>query len=212
MKWLIAGITGLAGIVVAAAFVMIPGDSTDTGERADVAAQGGEGQPIAVEGAWLSRSVDGIRVQATIPTPIPGSYEYPTSDMVAPWAQPHPEILPGGGDDHEVFTMWVIAFNHPDLCTDESCDLDDLAPDAAAMGGVFQADGRIADGDELELSGSVRIGQVPSTGSPLEVPLGAEVHLAIAPHGRALTGADLERQLNGPVGNPTLWWAATFDL
>jgi hypothetical protein len=212
MKWLITGIAGLAGIIVVAAFVMIPGDSADTGERADVAAQGGEGQPFAAEGAWLSRSNDGIRVRATIPTPAPGSYEYPTSDMVAPWAQPHPEILPAGDGEYEVFTMWVIVFNHPDLCTDESCDLDDLSPDAAAKGGVFQADGRIADGDELELTGSVRIGQVPSTGSPLEASLDAEVHVAIAPHGRALTGADLERQLNGPIGNPTLWWAATFDV
>jgi hypothetical protein len=211
MKWLIAGIAGLAGIVVVAAFVMIPGDSADTGEGVDVAGQGGEGQPLAVEGAWLSRSADGIRVRATIPTPISGSYEYPTGDNVAPWAQPHPEILPAGEDEHEVFTMWVIVFNHPDLCTDDSCDLDDLAPDAAAKGGVFQADGRIADGDELELTGSVRIGQGPSTGSVLEDPLDAEVHLAIAPHGRALSGADLERQLNGPIGNPTLWWAATFD-
>ena len=79
-----------------------------------------------------------------------------------------------------------------------------------AKGGVFQADGRVADGDDLEFAGSVRLGQVPGNGSPLESPLGVEVHLAISPHGKMLGGSDGWRQLNGPLDDPILWWAATF--
>ena len=212
MKWLVTGIAVFAIVVVAVAVVvMVSSDDTGITENADISGQGGEGQPIAIDGAWLARATDGVRVSAVVPTPIPGSYEYPTRDMVVGWAQPHPVVVTGGADDEEeVFTMWVFIFNYPDLCTDESCDLDDLASDAAARGGSFQADGRIADRDELELVGSVRFGQLPSSGSFLENPLGAEVHIAIAPHGKALSGSDLQRQLTGPLGNPTLWWAATF--
>jgi hypothetical protein len=130
--------------------------------------------------------------------------------MVAEGAAPHPEVVPGGSDVPEVFTLWAFVFNHPQLCTDDTCDLDDLDEDAPAKGGVFQVDGRILEGAELDLAGSVRLGQEPIAGSPLKEPMGAEVHLAVAPHGMALTGPDLERQLNGPLGNSTLWWAAAF--
>ena len=211
MKWLVTGIAAIVGVVIAIAVVVtISSDGAGTTERADVQGQGGDGDPVAIDGAQLVRATDGLRVGVVVPTPTPGSYEYPTGDMVTEWAEPHPDVLVGGTDDEEVFTMWVFIFNYPDRCTDESCDLDDLAPDAAARGGAFQADGRIADGDELELFGSIRFGQVPSSGSMLENPLGAAVHIAIAPHGQALSGSDLQRQLNGPIGNPTLWWGATF--
>lgn len=210
MKWLIAGLAGLLGMIVLVAGVVISADTTDDGESADFSGQGGEGEPIAVDGAHIVRSTDGIQIRAVVSTPQPGTYEYPKGDDLAGWAAPHPEVHPGDADRAEVFTLWAVVFNHPEMCTDESCDVDDLAPDAAARGGVYQADGRIADTDELQLSGSVRIGQVPLTGSLLDNPFGAEVHLAIAPHGKALTGEDLQRQLNGPLGNPTLWWAAPF--
>lgn len=210
MKWIVAGLVGLMGIIVIAAAVVTSGDKAGIGEVADVGGQGGEGEPIAVDGAWIERSADGLRVRSAVRTPSPGSYEYPTGDMVPETAQPHPEVFVGSADDREVFTMWTFVFNRPELCTDGSCDVDDLAADAPALGGVFQTDGRIASDDDLELVGSVRLGQIPSTGSPLTNPMGAEVHLAIAPHGRSLTGLDLTRQLNGPLGNPTLWWAATF--
>ena len=210
MKWLIAGIAALAGIVVVAGFVTVTRDSDGRGQVADFAGQGGEGQSLATSGAQLVRSDDGMRIRAVVPTPIPGSYEYPTGDMIVDGAAPHPDVLPGGADTAEVFTMWAFVFNYPDLCTDDACDVDDLDVDAPAKGGVYQTDGRIANGDELELGGSIRLGQMPSTGSSLENPMGAEIHVAIAPHGRALSGADLQRQLNGPLGNPAVWWAATF--
>ena len=128
---------------------------------------------------------------------------------MAPPGATHPEVIPAGSGESEVFTAWAFIFNYPERCTDESCDFDDIG-DTAAKGGVFQVDGRIADGASLRLGGAVRLGQPAANGSTLENPTGAEVHVAIAPHGRAHTDADLWAQLNGPLGNPTLWWVATF--
>jgi hypothetical protein len=199
----------LIGIVGVAAAVLFLRADVDVAERADVRSQGTDESVMAAEGASLTRSLDGIRLRIIVPTPAPGSYEYPTGDMIPEGAALHPEVVPGGPDDPEVFTLWVFVFNHPERCTD-SCDFDDLALDAPAKGGVYQGDGRVAVDDELELSGAVRLGQAPVNGSALENPLGAEVHLAIAPHGRKLDGADGWRQLNGPLGNPSLWWAASF--
>jgi hypothetical protein len=211
MKWLIVGIAVLVGVVVAGVAVMVWTGNSDAGESVDVVGQGPEGEPIAIDGARLVRSTDGLRTSAKVPTPIPGSYEYPTSDMVPESADPHPDVLIAEGKEYEVFTMWAFVFNHPDLCSDGSCDVDDLGLDTPARGGVFQVDGRIANESDLVFEGSVRLGQTPSSGSPLTNPMGSEVHFAIAPHGKALVGADLTRQLNGPIGNPSLWWSASFS-
>lgn len=210
MKWIIAGIAVFAGIVALVLVLALQGEGVDGGERADIGSQDGDSEPLGADAAVLARAMDGIRVEVVVPTPIPGSYEYPTGDMVPPNAEPHPPVVQGTTDEPEVFTLWFFVFNHPELCTDESCDVDDLDVNAPAKGGVFQADGRIADGDVLDLVGSVRLGQTPSTGSSLENPIGAEIHVAIAPHGKALSGPDLYRQLNGALGNPSLWWAASF--
>jgi len=200
---------GLGGLIIVAAFVVIMSSDAASGERADIAGQGGAEPPIAEGGAELVRREDGIRVHADLPTPAPGSYEYPTGDMVRPGAPLHPEVSSGGPDQPEVFTMWIFIFNYPDECTDDECDLDDIG-DTPAKGGVYQGDGRIATEATLELSGGVRVGQVAVNGSSLENPIGAEVHVGIAPHGRALAGDDLRAQLNSPLGNPTLWWPASF--
>jgi hypothetical protein len=210
MKWLIIGIVGIAGVVVAVAVIVNLSGGSGAEDRADFSGQGGEGPVLAESGASLIRSGDGIRVGANTPIPMPGTYEYPSGDMVPDGSPAHPEVLPGGPDEPEVFTLWVMVFNYPDMCTDDTCDADDLEEDAMAKGGVFQADGRVADGESLEFDRSVRLGQEPGKGSALENPLGAEVHLVIAAHGKMLDGTDGWRQLNGPLGNPTLWWAATF--
>jgi hypothetical protein len=207
MKWLIGGI---AGIFVVVLILLLSRVNEDAGERADVTGQGDSDPALSVDGASLVRSGDGIRARAIVPTPTPGSYEYPSGDMAPEWSSAHPMVAVGGPDEPEVFTMWAIVFNYPDRCTDASCDRDDVSEDAPAKGGVYQADGRVADGEELEFAGSVRLGEPPATGSALENPFGAEVHLAIAPHGKMLGGTEGWRQLNGPLGNPSLWWAATF--
>lgn len=196
---------GLAAVVVVAliAFSM---SSASGSQTADIGSQGTPADPVSVEGASLQRARDGVRVRTEMPTPTPGSYEYPTPDMIPPGAPEHPELLVGGP---ETFTLWIMVFNYPDRCTD-ACNADDLEPESAAKGGVYQGDGRIADTDQMVLEGAVRVGQEPVRGTALENPLGAVVHVAIAPHGKALDGEELRRQLNGPIGNVGLWWGAEF--
>ncbi len=185
-------------------------ESNDGVQTSDVSGQGGAEPALATDGAQLERRDDGLVVRIDVPTPEPGSYEYPTGDMVSPWAEPHPPVSPGAANAPEVFTVWMIVFNDPTSCTDDQCDVDDTAADARARGGVYQLDGRVADEKSMSFFGNIRVGQQTETGSPLDNPNGADVHLAIAPHGRALSGTDGWRQLNGPVGNPTLWWDAAF--
>lgn len=207
----------LIGIAIAAAVVAIGVGalamlrSDDNGaEFADVSGQGGAEPLLAADGAQLTRRADGLVAELSVRTPAPGSYEYPTPDLVPPWAAPHPRVVPGASDVPEVFTAWVFVFNEPRLCTDGVCDLDDLGVDAPALGGSYQLDGLIADKETMVFSGRIRTGADAIDGARLTNPETAEVHFSIAPHGRALPGADGWRQLNGPLGNPTLWWAATF--
>lgn len=207
--FLLPTIAILAVVALGAAWLVVARD--DGGwQTADVGGQGDAGPSLESDGARMLRRADGLSLEVDVPTPSPGSYEYPTADQVPPWSEPHPVVSPGSGDAPEVFTAWVIVFNEPSQCTDGQCDLDDLQPDAAARGGTFQLDGRVADGDRLRFEGNIRLGQNPSTGSPLDSPEQAEIHLAIAPHGRVRSGAEGWRQLNGPVGDPTLWWTASL--
>lgn len=200
-------------VVLALAAVVVPAvvdDDGGDGETADVLGQGSAGPVLAADGARLERGEDRLYAEIDVPTPEPGSYEYPTADMVAPWADPHPPVSPGATNAPEVFTAWVFVFNEPELCTDGRCDLDDVGADTAAGGGGYQLDGRIGTDDRLTFTGNIRLGEPPMHGATLSNPIGAEVHFSIAPHGRALPGEDGWRQLNGPIGNPALWWPAAF--
>lgn len=206
----VAGLA-IAVLVAVVAVLAVTGSSEDRFEVVDVPGQGDSGPPLATDGARLERRAERLVATMDVPTPEPGSYEYPTGDMVQPWATPHPPVSPGSANAREVFTVWLVVFNDPAACTNESCDADDLLADAAARGGVYQLDGRIADDTTMSFLGNIRIGQQPEAGSPLDNPFGADIHLAIAPHGRTLPGTDGWRQLNGPVGNPTFWWTAEFS-
>ncbi len=200
----------VAALLLGAVRLLIYERGNTEWQTADVRDQGAAKSPLATDGAALMRRDDGFRIRVDVPTPTPGGYEYPTGDMIPPWAEAHPAVAQGAADAPEVFTLWVFVFNNPSSCTDDQCDLDDLAPDAPAGGGTYQVDGRIADDDEMHFEGVIRLGEMPVNGVPLIDPHGSEVHVAIAAHGRARTGTDLHRQLNGPVGDPSLWWAATF--
>ena len=206
LTWPALGLVVLA--VVGIAWLATTASSTNR-ETADVGAQGAIAEPVAIDGATLERARDGIGFRLVMPTPAPGSYLYPTADMMPPFGSAHPEVSVGGPGEPEAFTVWFIVFNIPGLCTDP-CNVDDIGLEVPARGGVYQGDGRIADGEELVFEGRVRLGQEPITGAPLEDTMGARVHLLIAPHGKALPGADGWRQLNGPIGNTSLWWAAEF--
>ena len=209
--WLVVALVVLAAVIVAV--IWLSRGTSDSGDgwlTADVSEQGTPDSVGETDGGRLQRDADGFRVELVVPTPVPGTYEYPTNDMIPPWVESHPALGPGAQDAPEVFTLWLFAFNEPGSCTEGQCDSDDVGTDAAARGGVYQIDGRIADDDTLRFTGTVRLGEASLDGAPLDDPAGAEVHLAIAPHGRALSGADLVTQLNTPVGNPTLWWGARF--
>lgn len=203
MRWITTGVlvVALAGV----AFVVASnGDSSP--EIVALNGQGGGDLRLDQAVASLERTDNRLVLQIKAQTPAPGSYEYPTGEMIPPWGTPHPEVVPM---EPEVFTMWIVVINRPELCTDE-CDADDLEPGAAAEGGLYLGDGRIVDSDQIVMRGDVTTGQEPLRGAALEFPHGAEVHVALAPHGMAHTGADLARQLTGPVGNPSLWWGAGF--
>ena len=209
-----AGVLAVGVIVLlAAAWVLVSRDSS-AGEQASFRVQGGgpDAEVYAEDAATLTRSDAGIATTVLLPTPAPGTYEYPARDVLPPGAPPHPAVEPGDSDRPEVFTLWMYVFNYPENCTDDFCDGDDLGLDASARGAVFQIDGRIGDADTLGFEGRVRLGELGDNGVNLENPAGAEVHLAVAPHGRLLTGSDAWRQFNGPIGSIPHWWAATFDL
>lgn len=209
-RWGIAAVAaGVVAVGAAAIAVAWPGDDGDW-QTADVSEPTDVEEIYAESGARLERRDDGVRIEIDVPTPEPGSYEYATRDMIPPWVENHPPVSPGAGDAPETFTLWLFAFNDPSRCTDGACDSDDVGVDTDARGGVYQADGRVATEDDLRFAGNVRLGQQPLDGAALDNPIGAEVHVAIASHGRALSGPDGVIQLNTPIGNPSLWWGARF--
>ena len=109
----------------------------------------------------------------------------------------------------EVFTGWAFVFNDPDNCTDP-CDGDDLP----LQGAVFNIGGLAnSGGGSLTIAGHVDLGTTPASPfGALTNPLGAEIHVAIAPHG-ALDPATLPTEFRVPAGSPFCgcWWVAVFE-
>ena len=193
---------GAAVLVSIGAFgvaVDAQGGGHTTRQKADVMEQGGA-ETYQHNGATLVRTDHSIEVKWKVPTPTPGSYTYPDP------APTHPPIEPGSP---EVFTLWMFVFDHPELCSDGMCGGNDIG-DTPARGSVYQADGEIAYQHQLRMGGKVRLGHTPEAGLGLSNPLGAEVHVAMAPHGQATDGDDLVTQLNTPAGSPPLWFTAIF--
>lgn len=170
-------------------------------ERADVMVQGGGGV-YAPDGAMVVRQTNGLRISMTVPTPEAGSYTYaPGFEEVGP---------------PEVFTLWAFVFNFPDLC-DGPCNGNDVGEEAAAKGSVYSIGGHVAAGNSLTISGRVGVGEPARappgrTPTPLVNPVGAEIHVALAPHG-ALDPATLPVEFRRPAGSPACgcWWVAFFE-
>jgi len=193
----------LVAVLLASAVAPAGAKNGVTRETADVMSQGGGDEVLKADGAKLTRRKRLIKVNWTVPTPGPGSYDYPTADMIPPTAPPHPAIAPSYP---EVFTLWAFVFNNPEMC-EGPCDGGDIG-DTPAQGGVFQVDATIADDGTITMAGKIRTRDNPARGARLQEPSTAEVHLAMAPHGRAACGDDLLRQLAGPVGGPPFWFVA----
>ena len=183
-----------------------------------------EAQLLLAENAHLTRSDDGIGIEMKLITPEAGSYTYPETVPGERQAQP------------EVFTGWVFVFNNPELCksnpgTEFPCGGQDFNDEVKA--GAYNFSGTInqlrqISGGELQLNsfsdgyvvlnGEIGVGQEQRppvaqqvSTHPLENPMGAEVHVAIAPHGQ-LDIETIATELYSPVGNPACdcWWVATF--
>lgn len=170
-------------------------------QTADVVGQSNAGPVVSEKGASLIRTANGIKVAVKMPTPTPFSYNYPAPNAFQPM------VLMGAP---EVFTGWAFVFNYPDLCSDP-CDSNDLGMDKPALGGAYNFAGHIVSGKTLSMAGHVSVGETPfrATHAPLENPLGAEIHLAIAPHG-TLQPDLMPTQINTPIGAPPFWWLAFF--
>jgi hypothetical protein len=173
------------------------------GEYADVMVQGGMAV-YAKNGAHIVRQPKGLRASVTMPTPEPGTYVYPPNP---------PGIVPG---HPEVFTLWIFAFNHPELCTDGVCDGDDLGAGADAKGSVYNGGGHVVSGKKMTISGRVAVGQdaLAPAGvepTPLTNPAGAEIHLAVTSHG-GLDPSKLPNEFRSATGSGACgcWWVALF--
>ena len=158
-----------------------------TTETEDIFGQGLDGDVVAEEGARLRRNDSGINTKIQMPTPEPGSYEYPGDDM---------EEGPP-----EAFTLWVFVFD------DELGEFEDNPWSSAFLGdGTVAGRGR----PELTLSGRVTKNTEPFAGYSLENPRDAEVHFAVAPHGK-VDPDELPDQLKTSPGCPDCWWYALFE-
>jgi hypothetical protein len=174
-----------------------------------IVGQGPAGPLVSENGATVIRSKDGISIAFTMPTPVPGSYNYPPPNQfqtVAP--------VPG---TPEVFTGWAFIFNHPENClVPNQCvppPPGGPAPNdfTRARGGAYNFAGHaVSGGGTLNLIGHISVGD-PQFGGPfgLENPAGADIHVAVAPHG-ALAPELLPSQFRTPVGGPPFWWIALF--
>lgn len=194
------------GICVMAALALLAVSSPAWGqgmalETADVVGQGAGGPVVSPEGAKLIRVKNGITISLSMPTPEPGSYNYP------PPSRFQSSVLMG---HPEVFTGWAFIFNFPDLCS-FPCNSDDIGADKPAKGGVYNFSGHVSGGGNLQMSGHISVGQTPfgAAHAALENPGGAEVHVAIAPHG-TLQPQLLPDQIQTPIGSGPFWWLAFF--
>ncbi len=194
MKRMIKTSIGIS-VMLATALVHAGKATTDS---EDVSGQGPGGPVVSAGGATIIRTDQGIIAKLKMPTPAPGSYVYPEGNAFQP-------IVTEGFP--EVFTGWIFIFNEPENCTDP-CNGDDLM-NPAARGGAYNFAGHVVGGRTLNFAGRVGIGDETFVGFPLDNPRGAEVHLAVAPHGE-LQPDIMPTQITTPIGNPTHWWTAIF--
>lgn len=170
-------------------------------ETEDVFGQGPSGGVVAEDGATIRRTANSISIELSMPTPVPGSYTYPSMPPGGAWTD---EEGPPEG-----FTLWAFIFNNPLECTNGCGGPEDIGGDAG--GGAFFVAGHMVSGPNLTLSGNVSMSSEPVAGSSLENPEGAEVHLAVAPHG-ALDPEKMPDQIKTPTGpGPDIWWLALFE-
>lgn len=201
----------LATTLVATAALMgatLTAGAANPWESADIYQQGSSTEVEVHDGAEIRRTAKGLTAKVSMPTPEPGSYEYPTG-ATASGVPGHPEM----------FSLWVFIFFNPDACIG-NCDGSDLqSADPNVIAGAFNAGGHVVGGPNLSIAGRVNEQSVVFGGPNAEtiseaLSLGytladAEIHLAVAPHG-ALAPDLLPDAIKTPVGDPSFWWVALF--
>lgn len=186
------------------------GNKGATRQTADVVGQSPAGPVVSPDGASLIRTKNGITASINMPTPMSGSYDYPP-------ANPYQTVAPVPGTP-EVFTGWLFFFNDPENCAvpNECIPPPPGAPGpndfTEGRGGVYNFAGHaISGGGSLNLVGHISVGETQFGGPyALDNPSGAEIHLAVAPHG-VLVPALMPQQINTPVGSPPYWWLALLQ-
>jgi hypothetical protein len=169
-----------------------------------------------IEGAsaTLLRTPNGISGFVSMDTPVSGGYCYPPM-TIAGDASAGPAV-PG---HPEAFTLWIIYFNEPQNCASgdgDDCDVPDVLGEncANAQAGAMKLSGHIKGGGKLNLSGHLSAGDGPLGAlgcAPLYNVNGAEVHLAVAPHGMPISSAMPTQIQVPPGGGPGYWYPAIFE-
>jgi hypothetical protein len=217
----LGGALALSALLMAVANVASAEDMGTSANVVENFPNGEDGaQLLLAENAHIERRDDGVTLSLRLDTPEAGSYVYPETIGTERQAQP------------EAFTGWAFVFNHPELCqTPYQCGPADFNEQVKA--GVYNFAGTTnqlsqTSGGEIQLnaladgyvvlkgdvvSGQPQLPMPPDAVTfPLENPLGAEIHAAIAPHGQ-LDPSTLPGELYSPTGNPTCgcWWVAIFQ-
>lgn len=209
-KHLISTLTAISLATFLFASAQADGNEGATRQSADVVGQSPAGDVVSIDGASLIRTKNGITASLSMPTPMSGSYNYPP-------ANPFQTVTPVPGTP-EVFTGWLFFFNNPENCAVPNQCIPP-APGAPApndftegRGGVYSFAGHAISGSgSLNLVGHISVGDAQFGGPfALDNPTGAEIHLAVAPHG-VLVPELMPQQINTPVGNPSFWWLALLQ-
>ncbi len=181
----------IAAAALAVGALALPAVGASNTETIDLVGQGPAGPQAGT--AELTRSPSGLRIKVTMPTPAPGSYTYPSG------------ATNDGGP--EAFSLWAFVFANPGACSDGSCS--GLGDVAASGGGVFNVAGHISANGTLVLAGHISKNSNPFALNQLTNIDTAEVHVAVAPHGK-LDPSQMPAQVTTPIGGPADWWIALF--
>ena len=178
-------------------------------QTVDVIGQGIGGDVVSPLGAKIIRTKNGVTVSINMPTPMSGTYNYPPANPFQPV-----DAVPGVP---EVFTGWLFFFNKPENCAipNQCSPPPPMTPApndfTEGEGGAYNFAGHATSGrGSLNMVGHISVGETQFGGPfALENPAGAEIHLAVAPHG-LLVPELMPQQINTPIGNPSFWWLAPF--
>ena len=193
-------IAGIGTLLLLVGLLALPASAAQNSETIPLLSQD-DGGRTEIEGGTttLTRSNAGLTIKVVMPTPEPGSYNYPD----------------GADDDGspEAFSLWAFVFANPEECDGPCSGLDDVV---LSGGGVFNVAGHMSGGGQLVLSGHISKNTAPfeppayvGQFKTLTSAATAEVHVAVAPHG-TVDPANLPAQITTPIGSPPLWWVSIF--